>query len=65
MKQKNFQNWSSNTYGHIQKFKLLKFKDLRKKGIIMCPSLKMKEHDELHQITNMQLVNVKIIIWLT
>jgi hypothetical protein len=25
----------------------------------MCPSFKMKEHDELHQITNMQLMNIK------
>jgi hypothetical protein len=30
----------------------------------MCPSLKMQEHDELCQITNMQLVNIKIIIWI-
>jgi len=30
----------------------------------MCPSLKMKEHDELHQITNMRLMNIKNIIWI-
>jgi hypothetical protein len=30
----------------------------------MCPSLEMKEHDELGQIINMQLVNIKIIIWI-
>jgi hypothetical protein len=30
----------------------------------MCPSFKMKEHDELQQITNMQLMNIKIIIWI-
>ncbi len=42
-----------------------KFKDSRKKeGFIMRPNLKMKEHNELHQITNMQLMNIKIIIWI-
>lgn len=30
----------------------------------MCPSLKMKEHDELYQIINMQLMIIKIIIWI-
>jgi hypothetical protein len=30
----------------------------------MCPSLEMEEHDELGQITNMQLVNINIIIWI-
>jgi hypothetical protein len=41
--------------------RFLKFKNLRKKeGFKMCPSLKMKEHDELHQITNIQLMNIKL-----